>query len=197
MKIYDISQEVFSCVVYPGDTAPSRKEVCRIGRGDLYNLTDFSMCAHNGTHIDAPSHFIAEGKNVEQIDIARLIGACYLTEYNGRMSAYDARHILNEAESFGVEAALRILIKGDVIVSAEAARVFADYGIYLIGIEGQSVGEPTGPMEVHKILLGREVVLLEGARLSDIEEGTYLLNAAPICLGGAEGAPCRAILIEL
>ena len=45
-------------------------------------------------------------------------------------------------------------------------------------------------------MLGAEIVLLEGIRLSEVEDGIYLLNAAPINLGGADGAPCRAILME-
>ena len=66
----------------------------------------------------------------------------------------------------------------------------------LIGNESQTVGPEDAPMEVHKILLGADVVLLEGIRLSDVPEGVYFLNAAPLCLGGADGAPCRAILAE-
>ena len=60
MKIYDISQEVFSCAVYPGDPKPEKQRLCSTAAGDLYNLTAFSMCAHNGTHIDAPFHFLGD-----------------------------------------------------------------------------------------------------------------------------------------
>ena len=59
MKIYDISQEVFSCQVYPGDPAPEKKLLSSMENGDLYHLTAFEMCAHNGTHIDAPFHFLS------------------------------------------------------------------------------------------------------------------------------------------
>ena len=52
-------------------------------------------------------------------------------------------------------------------------------------------------MEVHLIMLGAEIVLLEGIRLEGIEEGVYILNAAPINLGGSDGAPCRATLMKL
>ena len=62
MKIYDISQEVFGCQVYPGDPMPEKKELKSMEKGEVYNLTAFSMCAHNGTHIDAPCHFIQGGK---------------------------------------------------------------------------------------------------------------------------------------
>ena len=68
MKIYDISQEVFSCRVYPGDPAPERKLLSSMEKGDLYNLTAFSMCAHNGTHVDAPFHFLKGGKAIDAMD---------------------------------------------------------------------------------------------------------------------------------
>ena len=71
MKIYDISQEVFNCAVYPGDMAPQKIEDMRMERGDLYNLTSFQMCAHNGTHVDAPFHFIKDGKTVEALALER------------------------------------------------------------------------------------------------------------------------------
>ncbi len=197
MKIYDITQEIFSCVVYPGDTAPKMEAVRRTDRGDLYNLTDFSMCAHNGTHVDAPFHFLGDGATVEQIPLPKTVGMCYVAEVSNRLTAADAKRILSAArDAGGEEAAERILLKGDAIVTAEAAHIFAEGGIHLIGVESQSVGEPAGPMEVHKLLLGAQVVLLEGIRLSKVGGGVYFLNAAPIPLGGADGAPCRAILIE-
>ena len=64
MKIYDISQEVFNCEVFPGDPKPEKKICNSMEKGDLYNLSSFSMCAHNGTHIDAPFHFFKNGKTV-------------------------------------------------------------------------------------------------------------------------------------
>ena len=67
MKIYDISQEVFSCVVFPGDPAPKKNTVCSIDGGAVCNLTEFSMCAHNGTHVDAPFHFFKDGKTVDAV----------------------------------------------------------------------------------------------------------------------------------
>ena len=70
MKIYDIAQEVFGCQVFAGDPAPEKKQLCSIEKGDLYNLTAFGMCAHNGTHIDAPFHFIKDGKTVDIAYIA-------------------------------------------------------------------------------------------------------------------------------
>jgi arylformamidase len=50
-------------------------------------------------------------------------------------------------------------------------------------------------MAVHLVLLGAGVILLEGIRLGEVPEGVYFLNAAPLNLAGADGSPCRALLI--
>lgn len=195
MKIYDISQEVFGCQVYPGDPTPKKRVISSMEKGDLYNLTAFSMCAHNGTHIDAPFHFIKDGKTVDSVSLDTFIGMAYVAEHNGIVSADDATEILEKAKKQNSEAAKRILIKGDAEVSAEAAKVFAESNILLLGNESQTVGPENAPMEVHLILLGAGTVLLEGIRLAEVSEGVYFLNAAPLNLSGADGSPCRAILI--
>ena len=196
MKLYDITQELFSCKVFPGDPAPQRQTLADMEQGNLYNLTAFSMCAHNGTHIDAPYHFIADGKTVEQLPLNKTVGMAYVAEHEGLLTGEDARAILARASLALRESSRRILIKGKATVSYEAAQAFADYGVDLIGNESQTVGPEDGPAAVHQLLLGKDVVLLEGIRLSHVPEGVYFLNAAPICLGGADGAPCRAILVE-
>ena len=192
MKIYDISQEVFSCAVYPGDPQPEQQRIYSTQDGDLYNLTSFAMCAHNGTHIDAPFHFLHHGKTVDQMDLSHFVGDCYVARHRGDVTAADARQILSKAS--GIQ---RILIAGPVTVTAEAAEVFAAGNLKLLGNEGQSVGPEDAPMQVHLILLKREVALLEGIVLDSVPEGKYFLSAAPLNLAGVEGAPCRAYLIPL
>ena len=88
-----------------------------------------------------------------------------------------------------------ILIAGPATVTAEAARLFAAAKLRLLGNESQTVGPEDTPREVHLILLGAEVALLEGLVLDGVPEGRYLLNAAPLNLGGCDGAPCRAWLM--
>ena len=196
MKIYDISQEVFSCQVYPDDPTPEKKMLKSMENGEVYNLTAFNMCAHNGTHIDAPFHFIKDGKTVDEICLEAFVGMAYVAEHQGIVTGDDAVEIIEKAKEQNPEAAKRILIKGDVEVSLEAAKVFASSDILLLGNESQTIGPQNTPMAVHLVLLGANVILLEGIRLSEVSEGVYFLNAAPLNLSGADGSPCRAVLID-
>ena len=196
MKIYDITQEVFSCQVYPGDPKPEKKVLKSMANGEVYNLTSFSMCAHNGTHIDAPFHFIKDGKTVDEICLNAVVGMAYVAEHYGIVTGEDAAKMLEKAKKQNTEAAKRILIKGDIEVSLAAAKVFAASDILLLGNEAQAIGPQSAPMAVHLVLLGANVILLEGIRLSEVSEGVYLLNAAPLNLSGADGSPCRAILMD-
>lgn len=197
MKIYDISQEVFGCNVFPGDPSPERFKMLSIEKGDVCNLTAFKMCAHNGTHVDSPFHFYADGKTIDQVDLDRFIGYAYVAEHEGEVTAADAKKILKDARDCDPKASERILIKGKAVVTKEAAQVFADAKIKLYGNESQTVGPEDSPKEVHLIMLGAEIVLLEGIRLKKVPVGKYLLNAVPLNLGGADGSPCRATLLEM
>ena len=190
MKIYDISQEVFSCAVYPGDPAPQRRRLSAMEAGNLYNLTAFSMCAHNGTHVDAPFHFLPDGKTVEQLGLEVFVGPCQVIRHEGDVTAADAQRMIAVSGSVP-----RLLIAGDATVTEDAARVFARSGLCLLGNEGQTVGPENAPMGVHLLLLGQGIALLEGIQLTQVPEGEYFLSAAPLKLAGADGAPCRAYLI--
>lgn len=194
MKIIDISQEILSCSVYPGDPAPKAEKVKSMDDGELYNLSAFYMGAHNGTHIDAPSHFIKDGKNIDEIPCENMVGYCYVVRHSGDMTAEDALKVLEKATAQG--AGERILIAGDVTVTESAAEVFAKAGVKLVGNEGQTVGPKDAPMKVHQILLGAEIVLLEGIVLENVPEGKYFLSAIPLNLKGFEGSPCRAYLVK-
>ncbi len=197
MKIYDISQELLTAAVFPGDPAPHREVLASIGKGDVCNLSALLLCLHNGTHIDAPYHFFDGGKSVDEISLDKCVGYCYVASFDGVLSANDARCLLRCARVRSPEAAKRILLKGKATVSLEAASVFAEAGVYLLGNESQTFGSEDASDAVHRVLLEKEVVLLEGIRLCKVENGVYFLAAQPISVKGADGSPCRALLLEI
>ena len=96
--IYDISQPVFDCAVYPGDPAPQRTMLSRMDDGDGYNLTAFSMCAHNGTHVDAPLHFLKDGKGVGAVALEKFIGPAYVGTMCGDVGEREAKELLERAK---------------------------------------------------------------------------------------------------
>lgn len=194
--IYDITQPLFECAVFPGDPSPEKKVLLRIENGDICNLTGVNMVVHNGTHVDAPCHFIPGGKGIDKVPLEKFVGPAYVQEHNGNVTAQDAKTMLANAAKINKDAAKRILIKGKATVTLEAAEVFAKEEIFLVGNESQTIGPEDSPKACHMVLLGAEVVLLEGIRLAAVPDGVYFLNAAPLNLTDTDGSPCRAILID-
>lgn len=196
MKIYDISQEVFSCCVYPGDPKPVKETVCSINKGELYNLTAFSMCTHNGTHIDAPCHFIKDGDSIDMIPLEKTVGMAYVVTFDDFIDEKAAKDIVKMAKELDPQAAKRILIKGKAELTNAGAKAFVDLSVELVGVESQSVGNEAAPMEVHKTLLDAKTVILEGLRLDGVCQGVYFLLAQPLNLAGSDGSPVRAVLVD-
>lgn len=138
------------------------------------------MGSHSGSHIDAPSHVFAGGKNVDEIPLSRLVGKCVLTFKNGLK---------------GFPKVKRIIIKGkdeqDGRIDEDEARQIINSGVRLIGTNSLSIGSD----EVHDILLGEGCVVLEYLNLTRAEPGEYFLCALPLKIA-ADGSPLRACLIK-
>lgn len=189
MKIYDISKEIFSTPVYPGDTVPTYLRAASYDAGDIYSLTDINICAHSATHADAPYHFIKDGKTIDETDLHAYVGVCrVVSAEEGFFTSETARKVLAETDA-------RVLIRGGIL-TADGADELIRRGVRLVGCEGESISDPDAPMAVHKQLLSHEISIVEGLDLSGVPDGEFFLAAQPIKLGGSDGAPCRAILIE-
>lgn len=190
MKIFDISKEVFSASVFPGDPAPSCQPVLELSKGAACNLTQLTLGSHSATHMDAPSHFVPGGRTIDQVDLRRCVGPCRVMRAEGLLTEEWAAQVMDS----GVE---RLLIQGEITLSREAAQVLAQRGLLLIGVEGMTVGlgEDTGP--VHRALLEGEVAILESCVLEGVAPGEYFLAAQPIKYGGLDGAQVRPLLIQM
>lgn len=184
MKIYDISKEFFSAQVFPGDPAPSQTPHYTIEKNGC-NVTVLTMGSHNGTHMDAPTHFLTDAKTIDQVELEKCLGPCQVVKAEGTLDAQWVR----QAMAGGVT---RLLIGGKVEISVEAAKEMAALGLVFLGVEAMSVG----PGEVHKALLGAEIALLEACVLADVPQGPYFLASLPLKLGALDGSPVRAVLIE-
>ena len=189
MKLYDISRSLFEETPFPGDPAPEFEFVKLIGDDSNYSLSTFSICAHNGTHIDAPLHFIPDGKTIGEVDLMHCYGEAWVVEF--------AETIETDAFIRKVpQACKRLLIKGNALVTPEIAQLICNRQMLLVGTELQTIGTTETLTEIHRILLGNEVVLLESIDLSIVPEGQYTLAAFPLKISPLEASPCRAVLIS-
>jgi arylformamidase len=164
---------------WPGDPDVTVTRFAEIGRGHDYNATSFSMSAHTGTHVDAPLHFIAGARSIDEMPVTQLIGAVRVVLAAG-------------AEKLQLERGERVLIKNgaaDGISSSLAAHLAAACPPCL-GIDALTMGSA----DVHQALLGAGVWIIEGLRLEHIEPGRYEMVCLPLRIVGADGAPARALL---
>jgi len=189
MRIIDISRELMSAPVYPGDPTPKIKLLSRIDLGDGANTSALDICAHNATHIDAPLHFVPGGADIADVELEVCVGECSVVEFEGVLLG-------THAEDMAPGLHPRVLFKGDMEISPSAAFVLSQSGIKLVGVEAQSVAPVECSGAVHRQMLGEGMVLLEGLDLSQVKAGNYFLFAAPLKIKGCEGSPVRALLIE-
>lgn len=187
--IYDITREMFSIEAYPGDPIPSKEKWFSISAGDVCNLTEIKIGSHTGTHIDAPRHFIPNGKSVSEIPLCKCMGECQVIEWNGELDDSFWNIKINKSIK-------KILFKGNVKLRPENAKKITEIGLDLVGVETSTVGAPDKQKEVHKTLLNAEVVILENLELSKVKEGIYILSALPLKMDEMDGSPVRAVLIE-
>ena len=190
MNLIDITRELTSAPVYPGNPSPQIQPLSRISLGDAANTSAIFACLHNGTHMDAPRHFIPDGTPIHKIDLEACIGECVVLECKGLLLGDEAERLLPYLKK-------RVLLKGDVQLTPSAAFVLSTAGLLLLGVEAPAVAPPEYSPEVHRQLLGTGMVLLEGLDLTHAKVGeTYFLMAAPVKIAEADAAPVRAVLAE-
>ena len=194
MKIIDISTELLSAEVYPGDPEPRIQRVNRLDCDDDYNLSALYASLHTGTHIDAPSHVFEESDaaTVSDLPLEKFIGPVTVVNVPAGPITGD------EVERYFPRLASRVILRsdGDIWLFGGAADDIADLGYDLLGFEGLSIGGKN-EVQVHRDLLGRGTVLLEGLDLSALTHGgEYFLFAPPVLIEGREASFARAVLIE-
>lgn len=178
-----------------------------LAQGDEGTDSNLFMNVHAGTHVDAPAHFIAGGKTVEALPLDVLIGPVYVAQVPPQTQAIDAS-ILNGLNI--PENAIRVLLHTDnsqlwetsefypdfAAVTADGAEWLVQRGTRLIGIDYLSIQRFADNPDTHRILLGAEVIVIEGLNLSSVAGGWYELICLPMKLQGLEGAPVRAVLLS-
>ncbi|WP_243372032.1 cyclase family protein [Geotalea sp. SG265] len=199
MRIYDISRTISERLpVYPGDPPVRIEPVMRLDLGEMANVSAVSMCSHSGTHIDVPRHCFEDGLSVDLLPLGQLIGNAVVVEAAG------AREIGREQlKRLPVKGEERVLLKTGATYAAsgepaylteEGAEFLLESGAKLVGTDALSI-EGEGGLEVHRLLLRNDILIVEGLRLEEVPAGHYQLICLPMKLADGDGAPVRAVLI--
>lgn len=210
MKIYDISLTISpELPVWPGDPAVELERIESMDEGAHANVSRLSAGVHVGTHVDAPHHFLNDGRTVERLPLDVLTGPCYVTQLPDGIEAITAEVLDGTSLPNGAKRILfgtsnsrfwshdeREFQEDFVAVTEDGARWLVERGIRLVGVDYLSVA-PFGDSEgTHKVLLQAGVVIVEGLDLSAVSRGFYDLYCLPLKLLGSDGAPARAVLIQ-
>ena len=192
-------------VGWPGDAPFERLQTLHISKGDVCNLSQICSSAHIGTHMDAPRHFLAEGRGMETMPIEATIGEARV------IAIHDAELIrVSELERHSLRKGERVLFKTRnsarhwktntfqekfVHIPEATAYYLGKCGVQTVGVDYLSVGgyQSDGP-ETHRALLGAGIWVIEGLNLEHVEPGAYELVCLPLKLVGSDGAPARAVL---
>ena len=208
MRTYDITLTISpNMPVWPGDTPPRLVRTGSIAQGKNSNTSEICMSVHTGTHVDAPDHFLDDGRTVEKLSIDMMVGRAYVLHLPDVDLITAA--VLSQAEI--PPRTRRLLFKtrnseywarGEnkfqtnfVALSADAAELLVDRNVKLVGVDYLSVAPYKYSRATHQILLKAGVVVVEGLDLSRVSQGRYTLHCLPLKLAGSDGAPARAMLV--
>lgn len=210
MRIYDISLTISpNLPIWPGDPPLELEKVESMDMGGHNNITKISACVHIGTHVDAPHHFLNDGRTVEQLPLEVLTGPCYVAQLPDGIEAITAEvlertEITSEMKRvlFGTSNS-HLWARGEsefqtdfVAITEDGAEWLVERGVKLVGVDYLSVAPYGDSIPTHTILLKAGVVLVEGLNLSNVMRGFYDLYCLPLKIAGSDGAPARAILIQ-
>lgn len=199
----DVTMPMYEGMVgWPGDEPFAVRADRRIAHGDGCNTSCLTLHTHTGTHIDAPWHFVEMGNRLHEIEAELFFGKALVVDVSGK-GVITARDIPENAilprvlfktdnSAFPVDNKFR---KHYVALTAEAAQRLVEQGVKLVGIDYLSIGPYKEPGHLtHFILLGQNIVVVEGLRLAEVPPGVHSFVVLPLPLQGLDGSPCRAFI---
>jgi len=213
MKIYDISQEVFTCSVFPGDAEPQKEVLLKICDGAVCNLSALHMCAHNGTHVDAPYHFSNEGETIDKMELDFFFGPGVVIRVTDKKAEekitmedvmpYDEKikegtivlFNTNWYKNRGTEA-----FYTHPYVAGEVAEYLVEKGVRFIAIDTMNADQSGGTeFPVHDLFSQKRLMIGENWAYFDhidFEEGLHIA-AFPMKIQGTDGSPVRAVAMQI
>lgn len=203
-------------VVYPGDPQPALRVHSTIEQ-DGFNLLHVRMGSQTGTHVDAPYHFEASTCRIDEVPLTRFIGPAVVVDATrvGPRGRIRWEHVAPVADHLDTGTVV-MLHTGwanrygepayfeNPFLDADACRRMLDLGVRTFCIDAINIDEtpdedhPGEGFPVHHLIARAEGVIGENFRnLGAIDWPDPWVSFFPLALEGADGAPVRAVAIEL
>lgn len=193
MNIIDITRTAQNAPIYPGSSPIIIEQVCDMQKGDAFNASMIHAGSHMGTHADAHCHFIKDStRTIEDAELYRYYGPC-------RVVTVPEKQMITRADLEGkIENCERLCIHGGGLsyLSPEAAQYIVACNILTVVIDAWSIAPLDNELEIHSIILGAQIAVVENVILDHVPDGTYTLCAFPVKYAGCDGAPVRAVLLS-
>ncbi len=206
MKVIDISWPISPEMTAYKDRKIVTFKSTKTFEKDGARETIITIGSHTGTHVDAPSHFLKDGKTIDQMLLEKVVGDCSLLDLSDVPEKITAEH-LSMYDIAPDEIILLKTMNSDypptdpflanfVYLDASAAQYLADCGVRAVGIDYLGIERNQEAHDTHMLLLQEDIPIIEGLRLAHAEEAYYSFICLPLALQGLDGAPARAILIS-
>jgi arylformamidase len=208
-RIIDISTPVVTGgLVYPGNPEISVVPQQSIAEGASANVSNITLGSHTATHVDAARHFFDDGQPVDELPLDRLVGRATVLEFADDVMQIGAKELTGQS----LDGARRVLLKTRnsallelpeftrdyTFLAPDGAELLAEKGVELVGIDYLSIEQfRSGHHRTHRTLLERGIVIVEGLQLGGVAPGVYDFICLPLRLAGMDGAPARAVLMEI
>lgn len=205
MKLYDISMPISTDMPVFKNESSRKPELIPVKSIDENQVVIHKILLdlHSGTHIDAPSHYFKEGKTIDQLSMTKEVTKCRvidLTSVEDRICEVDlVKHHIQNGEFVLLKtknSSDNVFNPEFVYLTEEGARYLIQQGVKGVGIDAMTIERNQPNHETHKLLLEKEIMIIEGLRLANVMAGDYSMVALPINIVGAEAAPTRVLLVE-
>ena len=206
MKIYDISWPISTATTGYKDKKVVNFQPIKSIDKDNVRETTITLDSHTGTHIDAPSHFIRDGKTIDQIELSSIIGPCKVFD----MSVVNDGITRDHLENLEISAGDIVLFKTNnsanqptdkftphfIYLEISGAQLLVQRKVRAVGIDYLGIERSQQGHLTHQELFKNNITIIEGLRLQTIKQGKYFLCCLPLYTIGLEAAPARAVLLE-
>lgn len=203
--IIDISWPISPSMTTYKDSKPVSIAALKDFTEDGVRDTNLMLNTHTGTHVDAPSHFLADETHVDSIPLEKLSGSCQVLDFTHVAHAITEEHLKKQNLKAGSIILLKTknsflpstgsFHKDFVYLEQSGAEYLVQHKIKAVGIDYLGIERNQPEHETHKTLLEADIPIIEGLRLAKADASNYTFLFLPLALHGIEAAPGRAILL--